>query len=369
MSRRSESEFPYEDDTIIFKFIKDMWKDGWLDEFSDENFLIRAMENRLSDFLGKQQAYRDNTLLYPIIDERNFVPTFLMNFSTKMMGLCNIFGEEEIKKFVLNQLSAGKSNYSEEQFFRALSEISVITYFCSSGYWKDKIYEPHLNGKKNPEVRLVSKNDEIVDIEVKTPGFAQININERKLMPTVLLSQEGRTEIEKYCKENNMKCLMPRVAKLKDFINSATEKFEIPRNDKHLNLLFINWSYSEFAPDAYLEAYSLLVNPVNGIIRNKEIGMKLGILEEAYEKISAIVVYSDSLNGLAYLDLRHIWIKQKFRMIAVRPNANFRKLTGMCADKDPDKIVCVLGDEYKEIGADSPTIQAIPIIEKYMLRN
>lgn len=40
MSRRSESEFPYEDDTIIFKFIKDMWKDGWLDEFSDENFLI-----------------------------------------------------------------------------------------------------------------------------------------------------------------------------------------------------------------------------------------------------------------------------------------------------------------------------------------
>lgn len=81
--RRSESEFPYEDDPIIFKFIKDMWKEGWLDDFCDENFLIRAVENRLSDFWGKQQAYRDNTLLYPIIDERNFVPTFLSNFYGK----------------------------------------------------------------------------------------------------------------------------------------------------------------------------------------------------------------------------------------------------------------------------------------------
>lgn len=33
-------------------------------------------------------------------------------------------------------------------------------------------------------------------------------------------------------------------------------------------------------------------------------------------------------------------------MIAVGQNANFRRLTGMYADGDSDKIVCVLGDEY-----------------------
>lgn len=188
-------------------------------------------------------------------------------------------------------------------------------------------------------------------------------------MPTVLLTSDGKMAIEKHCKDNNIKCLMPRVGKLKDFINSAAEKFEIPKDNNHLNLLFINWSYSEFAPDAYLEAYSLLANPINGIIRNRNIGMKIGILEEAYDKISAIIVYSDSLNGLAYLDLRHIWIKQKFRMIAINQNIDYRKIIGMNADPDPElnQIMCVLGDEDNKMTQESPTMQAIPIICKYIL--
>ena len=366
--KRSEFDFPIKDDSILLSFLNSMWKDGWLDDFSNEHFLIRAIENRLTDFLGKQQACLDNTAVYPVINTDNFVPTFLVNFSAKMNGLCNAFGKNQIEKFVTNQLSAGKENYNEEQFFRALSEISVISYFCIVTVWKEKIYEPQINGKKNPEVRLVSQDNVIIDIEVKTPGFNQTNLNERKLMPTVLLTQEGREAIEKHCKDRNIKCLMPRVGKLKDFINSAAEKFEIPKDNNHLNLLFINWSYSEFTPDAYLEAYYLLVNPINGIIRNKDIGMKIGISEEAYDKISAIIVYSDSLNGLAYLDLRHIWIKQKFRMIAINQNINYRKLTGMNADPDPDQIVCVLGDEYTEITQDSPTMQAIPIISQNILK-
>ena len=199
-----------------------------------------------------------------------------------------------------------------------------------------------MSGKKNPEVRLISQDEVVIDIEVKTPGFNQNNLKQRILMPTVLLTAKGISAIEEHCKNRNINCFMPRVGKLKDFINSAAEKSEMPKDDNHLNLLFINWSYSEFAPDAYLEAYYLLVNPVNCIIRNKDIGIKIGILKEAYEKISAIVVYSDSLNGLAYLDLRYIWINQKFRMIAINQNINYRKLTGINADPDPDRIMCVL---------------------------
>lgn len=367
--KRSESEFPLNRDIILFDFLYNIWKDGWLDDYSDEHFLIRAIENRLTDFIGKQQVNLDNTPMYPEINEDNFILSFLMNFSKKMGGLCYAFGEGQIRKFVTNQLSAGKHNYSEEQFFRAMSEISVICFFCSIKDWKDKIYEPRTNGKKNPEVRFISQDDVIIDIEVKTPGFNQSNLNERKLMPTVLLTQEGILAIEEHCKNRNIKCLMPRVGKLKDFINNATEKFEKPKDDNHLNLLFINWSYSEFAPDAYLEAYSLLVNPVNGIIRNKDIGIKIGVLEDAYEKISAIIIYSDSLNGLTYLDLRYIWIKQKFRMIALNQNIDYKKIIGINADPDPNNIMCVLGDEYNETAQDSPTMQAIPIIQQYILEN
>ena len=111
------------------------------------------------------------------------------------------------------------------------------------------------------------------------------------------------------------------------------------------------------------------MNPVNGIIRNKDIGIKIGVLEDAYEKISAIIIYSDSLNGLTYLDLRYIWIKQKFRMIALNQNIDYKKIIGINADPDPNNIMCVLGDEYNETAQDSPTMQAIPIIQQYILEN
>lgn len=63
--KRSEKEFPIKDDVILVEFLHHMWEKGWLDDFSDEHFLLRIMENRLTDFIGEQQAYLDNTLMYP----------------------------------------------------------------------------------------------------------------------------------------------------------------------------------------------------------------------------------------------------------------------------------------------------------------
>lgn len=112
--KRSEACFPIKEDNILLDFLRRIWKEGWLDEYSDKHFLIRAIENRLTDFLGKQQAYRDNTILYPVINDDNFTINFLVNFSMKMNGLCNVFSEKDIKKFVMDQLSAGKNHYNEE---------------------------------------------------------------------------------------------------------------------------------------------------------------------------------------------------------------------------------------------------------------
>lgn len=40
----------------------------------------------------------------------------------------------------------------------------------------------------------------------------------------------------------------------------------------------------------------------------------------------------------------------------------------MNADFDPEQIMCVLGAEYTQITQDSPTMQAISIISKYILQ-
>ena len=97
--KRSQTKFPLQAD-IFLEFLKNMWEQGWLDDYSDDHFLIKAIENRLTDFWGKQQAYLDNTVVFPVINEKNFVPCFLMNFSAKLGALYNAFGKEQIKKFV-----------------------------------------------------------------------------------------------------------------------------------------------------------------------------------------------------------------------------------------------------------------------------
>ena len=92
-----------------------MWKKGWLDEFSDEHFLIRVIEHRLDEFLGINQIQIDNATVYPYITIDNFESNFLINFSVKIGRISNLFGENQIKRFVKDQMSAGKNHYLKYQ--------------------------------------------------------------------------------------------------------------------------------------------------------------------------------------------------------------------------------------------------------------
>lgn len=103
--------------------------------------------------------------------------------------------------------------------------------------------------------------------------------------------------------------------KLKDYINSAGKKFEVPKSKKHINLLFINWTYTDVYSRGYLEPYSLLYNNLNGLLKNKETAISIGITEEALRKISAIIVYQDSFDSLIFGDFRHMWNGYDFRML------------------------------------------------------
>lgn len=118
-------------------------------------------------------------------------------------------------------------------------------------------YEPHTNGKKNPEARFLCKNEVVIDVEVKTPGFKDFAGNKNIVLPTVLLDEEGRGIFLNYCKTHNLNGAMPRVMKIKDYLNSAAEKFEEVDHINHMNLLFINWSLSEFDESGYQEPESV----------------------------------------------------------------------------------------------------------------
>ena len=307
---RSNKPYPLEKLDIIGT-LKKAWYEGWLDKYSDEHFLIKSIEGRLKDFYGYSQ-FRTNDIGMYKVDENSFQEIFCLNLSARMLRLIELFGENSIKSFFIDKLSAGKNTYNEEQFFRALSEISILSHWAANS--KNAEYEPRTNGNKNPEARFICNNGVIVDIEVKTPGFYDFNTIKNIAIPTFLLDEVGKKEFIDYCNANGIHGHLPRVQKLKDFLNSAADKFEDVDHITRMNILYINWTYSEFDESGFEEALSLLINSRNGIISNKQIGISLGINPIAFEKITAIVVYTESLSGLMFNDFSWVWTRNKTGM-------------------------------------------------------
>lgn len=298
---------------------------GLFDDFSDEHFLIKALNGKL-DYFNKHEHLIRNSLYYS--DEWGNAVTFIMNFSAKLNFFYNHFKEEEMDIFIKDQLSAGKHNYREEQFFQAIAEVNVLNFLMSYGpaQLKKTIYQPKLGEHgSNPEARLVYENGIKIDVEVKTPGFnRKINGDEKGvLIPTFLLNDNEKINFKKQCDKRGFKFIFPRVSKLKDYINSAGKKFETPEDSNHINLLFINWTYTDVESRGYLEPYSLLYNNLNGLLKNKDAALSVGISEEALKKISAIIVYQDTFDSLIFGNLIDIW-----------NGYNFRVLPNMIMDKD-----------------------------------
>lgn len=248
-----------------------------------------------------------------------------MNFNFKLQNLETHFGENPINDFIKNQLAAGKKNYNEDQFFRALAEINVLNYlllFLSAYSGQiEKIYEPKLgcNGD-NPEARFILNDETIIDVEVKTPGFplAKESLGTYKgiLRPNMYLSTDQATKLKRYLKRKNIQCVMPRVRKVADLLHNTFDKFEVPDNKKHFNLLFINWTYNDMPTSLFNEIVSILSNDYTGILKNAYVRKELGISESDIKKISAIIVYCDNIESLMFGDFRMLYMNNNFRIIS-----------------------------------------------------
>lgn len=341
------------------------WEEGWIDEFSDDHFLIKAIEKRLDKYPKLFQVPACWLPLYPITPT-TFQENFCINFSGKIYGLISLFGEDKIQRFFTAQLSAGKANYEENQFFRALSEVSVLSYWRMRA--KSGEYEPKTNGKKNPEARMICINGVTVDIEVKTPGFKDFAGIENIVIPTVLLDDQGRKAFMEFCKSHGLNGAMPRVMKIKDFLNSAAEKFEEVDHVHHMNLLYINWTLSEFEESGYQEAFSLMAHSINGILKYKALGLSLGINEEVYDKITAVIVYTESLHGLMFGEFRYVWIRghdgqPQFGIIGMHNCDGLFETTGM--NPYANQLTPVITSTIQDIGHVQ---ELISLIDKHMIR-
>ncbi len=67
----------------------------------------------------------------------------------------------------------------------------MIKWFCLYTRENNKneaIYEPCLSERRNPEARFI-RDDVMMDVEVKTPGFIPISNVKPKIAPIVLLNK------------------------------------------------------------------------------------------------------------------------------------------------------------------------------------
>lgn len=233
--------------------------------------------------------------------------------------------------------------------------------------------------------KIETESTVTVNIEVKSPGFPHKNHESEKIaIPTVLLTDSGREDVKKFCEERGVRYIPPRVLKLKDFLNSATSKFTVPQNNE-FNLLYINWSYSDFPSNSFLEPWSLLTNEKNGILRYPEIAESIGISPDVFKKITAVIVYTESLEGLMFSDFRYVWQRNRrgprFRMWVINEKLRNAELddksnvlfniTGMNPDKELTQLImtdCKSTTITEEVESAKFCVDLISVIEKNIKR-
>ena len=321
---RHDLPFPNQDSFSMLNGLKDVlpnrleecWRNGIVDEYSDQHFLIRALYND-AEFFKPFFTEHQLTLKYGY-DYHAFPDTFLMNLNSRINFLYGCFGQSKIERFLKDQLSAGKQNYRQNAFFEALSELHLLSYFAAFGpsTISKMTYEPPMGSNgANPEARFEYDNGIILDIEAKTPNFPERDRKKNIILPGLLIDDSGRAELNAFCKQHGIECRFPRVLKLTDFFESAAKKFVVPMTPTHVNLLAINWTYADIKETALFEPTKLLCNQINGIFFRKDIALKMGISEEALQKITAVFLYRISEEALLFSDLRYLFKTRSYRII------------------------------------------------------
>lgn len=306
----------------IHQTFLDLWREGCFDEYSEKHFLIRAIMK--DPLLEKDvEQYRRNGFVSEF-DPENFV----QNFAIKICALMAFFSDEveKIKDFIRNQMAAGKQNYKEKSFFDAYSEILLLYYLGAMSDENGRnFYEPSVNDEssKNPEAIFNYPNGKKIAIEVKNAAFPSLPQNPKFIMPLYPMKKEKLDELDIICQKDGYCLVRPRVGKMKDFINSACEKFNKPLDDNSYNILAINWTDTNIPNLSVIEPAVYLGNKENGMMQFDTMASKISsesfvVNQDMYEKITAILVFKNSMDTLFFSDFRYMFL-QKEAVVILNP--------------------------------------------------
>lgn len=129
---RHELPFPIHNDCGICNYLRSIWKCGWLDEYSDDHFLIKAIENRLTAFIGFTQMLNNEPNLHRlikghgIIDNDSFNINFYMNLSGCLACLQTMFGNDHMERCSMDGFTAFGATTSMNSMTRSASYIFYI---------------------------------------------------------------------------------------------------------------------------------------------------------------------------------------------------------------------------------------------------
>jgi len=349
----------------LYKYLEDLKENGLMNQYSKKHFIIQAF-NGDCGFFEKYPHLRMGTVWV----NADVPSCFLANFSGRLEQLSRKFTSNDIESFVKDQLAAGKKNYSESQFFRAVSEVNVLSYLINcTGVFESAEYEPRVaHGKSNPEARIKFKDNIIIDVEVKTPGFTnKVKIPDSQIgviKPNVIMDFETEEKMKNYYNKEGISIIDSRGLKLQSFIKSSSKKFSSPKSKKHFNILFINWTYTDFPECGLNEPKSLLINPVSGLLHSNEALKAVGLEKNELENISAIVLYRDNIETILSCDFRYSFASKNCLLILNKNNVGktdfdvLCKLLRMNPINTQKSIEWTLGDYLFRRDIDEKTIHS-----------
>lgn len=326
----------------LLKFFYEFRDAGIFDEFNENHILNQALNNNdkaIATFCSKRGLgqYTPNAI------------SFLINFSNRLHDLYEFFGKKAIETFILDQLSSGKENYSEEQFARAYAEIEILSYMIRFEKTIEHKYEPTTNGKKNPEASITYEDNTRVTIEVKAPGFSPIFWDENEIgiiQPNLLFDLSQKDEFVAMLKSHSLGLRNNSAAKLRSYIKSATEKFTAPEWESDFNVLCINYILSPWGNYSLEEVETLLLNPATGLLTSK-IGNNY-LLEKngnidanRLKNISAFLIYCSDSQSILFTDFRLCLPRVQ---IFPNPYAINQDITSLCKHfyRQPRDLNCMI---------------------------
>ena len=154
------------------------------------------------------------------------------------------------------------------------------------------------------------------------------------------------------------------------------------RSPNEYNLLYINWSYCDFASNSFLEAWSLLTNAINGILTHPNAAQSIGVSPDVFKKITAVIIYTEALEGLMFLDFRNAWQMngrgQRFRMWVLdeklrhaettRESDTLFYVTGMKPNDELTQMAmldCKSKTDSDRVNSSLIGLELVDLVEKY----